>query len=47
MIFGYFNNVMPANVRYARRDADITNLYEAMEKTYVMEENMFESNVDP
>ena len=37
---------MLANVRYAIKDPGITNLYEEMEKAYVMEENMLESNVE-
>lgn len=37
---------MPMNVRYAIKDTSITNLDEAIDKAYVIEENMVKSNVD-
>ena len=46
MIFGCFNNVIPANVKYAIKASSITTLDEAMENAYEMEENMLKKNVD-
>lgn len=38
---------MPTNVRYSIKVVDITNLDKEIEKAYVIEESMLESNIDP
>ena len=47
MIFGCFNNAMPTDVRYVIKSYGITTLDEVMDKSYELEENILERNVDP
>lgn len=47
VIFGCLKNAMSMNGKYAIRVSNIATLEEAMAKSFQMEENILESNVDP